>query len=100
MPPSFKAVPGISQGQKNILIQTFVTEFPIKALYMPIIHWFTIGLAPIWSEDSSSRGGGAGTMVGTSAKASPMVEIVNITPHRRWYVAEKIRMIEASMAEG
>ena len=39
-------------------------------------------------------------MAGTSAKTSPMVEIVNITPRRRWSVAEKIRMIEASMAEG
>ncbi len=39
-------------------------------------------------------------MTGTSAKTSPMVEIVNITPRRRWSVAEKIRMIEASMAEG
>ncbi len=39
-------------------------------------------------------------MAGTSAKTSPMVEIVNITPRRRWSVAEKIRMIEASMADG
>ena len=39
-------------------------------------------------------------MSGTSAKTSPMVEIVNITPRKRWSVAEKIRMVEASMTEG
>ena len=39
-------------------------------------------------------------MAGTSAKTNSTVEIVNITPHRRWSVSEKIRLIEASMASG
>ena len=39
-------------------------------------------------------------MAGTSAKTSSTVEIVNITPRRRWSVGEKIRLIEASMAPG
>lgn len=37
-------------------------------------------------------------MAGTSAKTGSTVEIVNITPRRRWSVGEKIRLIEASMA--
>lgn len=39
-------------------------------------------------------------MAGTSAKTSSTVEIVNITPRRRWSVGEKVRLIEASMAPG
>ena len=39
-------------------------------------------------------------MSGTSAKTSSTVEIVNITPRRRWSVGEKVRLIEASMAPG
>ncbi|SFW74495.1 Transposase [Desulfovibrio desulfuricans] len=39
-------------------------------------------------------------MYGTSAKTSSTVEIVNITPHRRWPVGGKVRLIEASMAPG
>ena len=39
-------------------------------------------------------------MAGTSAKTSSTVEIVNITPRRRWSVGEKVRLIEASMASG
>ena len=39
-------------------------------------------------------------MAGTSAKTNSTVEIVNITPRRRWSVSEKIRLIEASMAPG
>ena len=38
-------------------------------------------------------------MSGTSAKTSTMVEIANITPRRRWSVGEKVRLIEASMAQ-
>ena len=32
-------------------------------------------------------------MAGTSAKTSSTVEIVNITPRRRWSVGEKVRLI-------
>lgn len=39
-------------------------------------------------------------MAGTSAKTGSTVEIVNITPRRRWSVGEKVRLIEASMAPG
>lgn len=39
-------------------------------------------------------------MSGTIAKISSTVEIVNITPRRRWSVGEKVRLIEASMAPG
>ena len=35
-----------------------------------------------------------------AAKTSSTVEIVNITPRRRWSVGEKVRLIEASMAPG
>ena len=37
-------------------------------------------------------------MAGTSAKTSSTVEIIKITPRRRWSVGEKVRLIEASMA--
>ncbi|WP_411330518.1 transposase [Desulfovibrio desulfuricans] len=39
-------------------------------------------------------------MAGTCAKTSSTVEIVGITPRRRWSVGEKVRLIEASMAPG
>ena len=58
------------------------------------------GVAPISTGHPSNSGGGAGTMAGTSAKTSSTVEIVNITPRRRWSVGEKVRLIEASMAPG
>ena len=39
-------------------------------------------------------------MPATSAKTSSTVEIVKITPRRRWSVGEKVRLLEASMAPG
>ena len=33
-------------------------------------------------------------MAGTSAKTGSTVEIVNITPRRRWSVGEKVRLID------
>ena len=38
-------------------------------------------------------------MSGTCAKISSTVEIVNITPRRRWSASEKVRLIEASIAQ-
>jgi len=61
---------------------------------------YSAGVAPISTGHPSNSGGGAGTMAGTSAKTSSTVEIVNITPRRRWSVGEKVRLIEASMAPG
>lgn len=58
------------------------------------------GVAPISTGHPPTQRGGAGTMSGTDAKKGSTVEIVNITPRRRWSVSEKIRMIEASMTEG
>ena len=38
--PSFKAVPGVSQGQKNILIQALVAHFAVEAFDMSVVHRF------------------------------------------------------------
>ena len=36
-------------------------------------------------------------MSGTSAKTSPTVKIVSITPRRRWAVGEKVCLVEACL---
>ena len=38
IPPSCKAVPGVSQGQKNMLIQAFVAHFTIETFDVPVVH--------------------------------------------------------------